>query len=260
MKTFIISHSKIIIKILVGAVWLILWQCAYNAVGVDLLMVSPLTVLRRLSVLVLEGSFWLIIAGSMGRILLGFFLGLVTGVVIAVLTSRFYTMYEFFSLPLNIIKATPVASFVILALVWIRGTNLSVFIAFLMVLPLIWSNMHEGITKVDRNLLEMAQVYAVKKISILKNITIPSVLPYFMSALRVGLGFSWKAGIAGEVIAIPKNAIGTQLYNSKIYLETPDLFAWTTVIIILSVLIEKFMVFIIDRTTSRINRIPEVSK
>lgn len=257
MKTSTTSHNKKWIQILVIALWLLLWQGAYYAVGEDLLLVSPFSALRRVIELAVSGAFWHIVFGSVARILLGFFLGLLLGTVIAAATARSQALYAFFSLPMSIIKATPVASFVILALVWIRGANLSVFIAFLMVLPLIWSNVHEGIMQIDEKLLEMAAVYRLPRSAILKNITVPSVLPYFLSAAKVGLGFSWKAGIAGEVIAIPAAAIGTQLYNAKVYLETTDLFAWTAVIILLSVLLEKLMIHGINALAKRLNRLAE---
>lgn len=151
---------------------------------------------------------------------------------------------------MNIIRATPVASFAILALLFLSGPGFSIFIAFLMVLPLVWSNVHEGLTHLDPQLLEMARVFRLPRSAILKQIIFPSTLPYLLSAVRVGLGFCWKAGVAGEVIAIPANAIGTQLYNAKIYLETGDLFAWTAVIILLSMALEQCAVWLLDRERS----------
>ena len=230
-------------RIIVIVLWLLLWQAAYLAVGEDLLLASPAATLVRVAQLAVSGSF-----------LTGFLLGLVCGTAVAFATAHSRWAHAFVSLPMNIIKATPVASFVILALVWISGKNLSVFIAFLMVLPLVWSNVHQGIKSTDPKLLEMAKVFRLPHASVLRSITVPAALPYFLSAARVGLGFSWKAGIAGEVIAIPTAAIGTQLYNAKVYLETVDLFAWTAVIILLSVLLERMMLVGFDALTKRLNR------
>ncbi|MGI5966965.1 ABC transporter permease subunit [Anaerotruncus sp. AF02-27] len=241
-------------RIIVIVLWLLLWQAAYLAVGEDLLLASPAATLVRVAQLAVSGSFWGIIVQSLGRILTGFLLGLVCGTAVAFATAHSRWAHAFVSLPMNIIKATPVASFVILALVWISGKNLSVFIAFLMVLPLVWSNVHQGIKSTDPKLLEMAKVFRLPHASVLRSITVPAALPYFLSAARVGLGFSWKAGIAGEVIAIPTAAIGTQLYNAKVYLETVDLFAWTAVIILLSVLLERMMLVGFDALTKRLNR------
>ncbi len=240
-------------RVMAAAFWLLVWQGAYWAVGKDLILVSPLTCLERLLALMVRPDFWGIVAGSLGRILAGFFLGLVLGILIAAATARWQFLYPLFSLPMNIIRATPVASFAILALLFLSGPGFSIFIAFLMVLPLVWSNVHEGLTHLDPQLLEMARVFRLPRSAVLKQIIFPSTLPYLLSAVRVGLGFCWKAGVAGEVIAIPANAIGTQLYNAKVYLETGDLFAWTAVIILLSMALERCAVWLLDRGAKRLH-------
>lgn len=223
----------------VGLFWLIVWQLAYYGVGRDLLLASPIAVFKRLGQLLVTAGFWQIIASSFYKIMTGFLLGLAVGTMLGVVTAKWKTAYQLLQLPMNIIKATPVASFVILALVWISGRNLSIFIGFLMVLPMVWSSVDQGLKSADVQLLEAAKTYRLTKWQTARAVYIPAVLPYFLSVCRVAMGFAWKAGIAGEVIAIPKNAIGTQLYDAKVYLETTDLFAWTVVIVILSVVIEK---------------------
>jgi NitT/TauT family transport system permease protein len=140
---------------------------------------------------------------------------------------------------LNVIKATPVASFIILALIWLKSYRISAFIAFLMVLPMVWANVSEGIKNTDIKLIEMTKVFKIPKSRVLKAVYIPSVMPYFVTACNVGIGFAWKAGIAAEIIGLSKDTIGRNLYDAKIYLETVDIFAWTVVVIILSLLFEK---------------------
>jgi len=146
---------------------------------------------------------------------------------------------------MKIIKSTPVASFIILALVWISSKNLSVLIAFLMVLPIAFSNLLFGLKSTDVKLLEMAKVFRLGRLKRIKAIYFPSVLPFLVSAVSVGLGFSFKSGIAAEVIGRPANSIGLNLYEAKLYLMIKELFAWTAVIIIISVLFEKIVVNII---------------
>ena len=67
-----------------------------------------------------------------------------------------------------------------------------------------------------------------------------------------GIGIGWKAGIAAEVLGLPKNSIGKALYNAKIYLEMPDLFCWTAVIILLSLLFEKLAALLLRVLTARL--------
>ena len=230
-----------------GLFWLTVWQLCYYAIGRDLLLASPASTFIRIYELLKTLQFWQIILSSFLRIMAGFLLGLVIGTALAVITARWDIMLKLIQFPMSIIKATPVASFVILALIWISGRKLSTFIAFLMVLPMIWSSVHEGIKGADPLLLEAAKTFRLSPVQKVKAVYIPAVMPHLLSVSRVAMGFAWKSGIAGEVIAIPKNTIGSMLYDAKVYLETTDLFAWTAVIVILSVLIEKLFAKLMEK-------------
>jgi len=228
-------------------VWVLLWQFAYLYVKTELLIPSPIQVAKRLSSLIGTTEFWVIVFTSFFRIMKGYILGVIFGAIIAVLTSASKLIYSFLYPALSIIKATPVASFIILALVWLTSAKITAFMSFLMVLPIVWGNVHTAIKKVDNNLLQMAKIFHFGRVKTIFNIYIPSVMPYLVAACTTSLGLAWKAGIAAEVLAIPKSSIGRQIYNSKIYLETVDLFAWTIVIVIMSIIIEKLLVKLIDK-------------
>ena len=224
------------------AVWLLLWQLASMAIGLPLLLPSPLAVLLRLGQLCTGADFWLTVASSLLRILLGFLLGVLFGTALAGLCWRFRLIDALARPLLGVLKSTPVASFIILALVWVKTTWLATVISFIMVLPLIYANVREGIDSADRQLLEMAQVFRLSRRKTFRYCYLPAILPFFLSAISSALGFAWKSGIAAEVLGRPARAIGSQIYDSKIYLETPDLFAWTLVVILLSVLLERLAV------------------
>ena len=224
------------------AVWLLLWQLASMAVGLPLLLPSPLAVLLRLGQLCTGADFWLTVASSLLRILLGFLLGVLFGTALAGLCWRFRLIDALARPLLGVLKSTPVASFIVLALVWVKTTWLATVISFIMVLPLIYANVREGIDSADRQLLEMAQVFRLSRRKTFRYCYLPAILPFFLSAISSALGFAWKSGIAAEVLGRPARAIGSQIYDSKIYLETPDLFAWTLVVILLSVLLERLAV------------------
>lgn len=224
------------------AIWLLLWQLASMAVGLPLLLPSPLAVLLRLGQLCTGADFWLTVASSLLRILLGYLLGVLFGTALAGLCWRFRLIDALARPLLGVLKSTPVASFIILALVWVKTTWLATVISFIMVLPLIYANVREGIDSADRQLLEMAQVFRLSRRKTFRYCYLPAILPFFLSAISSALGFAWKSGIAAEVLGRPARAIGSQIYDSKIYLETPDLFAWTLVVILLSVLLERLAV------------------
>ena len=239
--------KKILSSAAVLLFWLFVWQLSYYAIGRDLLLASPASVFIRITELVRTPVFWQIILSSFLRIMAGFLLGLVLGTVLAAVSAKWKFIYKLLQFPMSIVKATPVASFVILALIWISGRRLSTFISFLMVLPMVWSGVYQGILSADPLLLEAAETYRLSPMGKLRAVYVPAVMPHLLSVSRVAMGFAWKSGIAGEVIAIPKNTIGSMLYNAKVYLETTDLFAWTTVIILLSVIIEKLFAALMER-------------
>ncbi|MDD3192798.1 MAG: ABC transporter permease subunit [Oscillospiraceae bacterium] len=263
MKDFTTQNrigTKIVRGIAVASIWLLLWQVAAQAVGQELLLVSPLTMLRQLAQLVRQPVFWQAVFSSCGRIMAGVLLALAVGTVLAALMSRFAFLYAFFRPALQVIKATPIASFIILALVWIKSGALGTFAAFLMVLPMVWANLYEGIAAVDQSLLEMAKAYRFSFGKKLRYLYLPSLLPYFAAACGTGIGVGWKAGIAAEVLGLPQNSIGKALYHSKIYLEMPDLFCWTAVVILLSLLFEKLAAFLLRAVTKRLAAVKGAGK
>lgn len=223
----------------VAAFWLLVWEAAYRLVAQEILLVSPVQTVMRLFSLARENAFWLAVAMSCLRVLASFLLALSAGTLLAVACVRFRALEALVRPLMGVIKATPVASFIILALVWLATGNVPVFAAFLMVTPMIWGNLLAGIGSADPSLLEMAKVFRLSRGKILRYVYLPAVLPHLVSACSAGLGFAWKSSVAAEVIALPKLSVGRQLYQAKIYLEMPDLFAWTAAIILLSLLIEK---------------------
>jgi NitT/TauT family transport system permease protein len=239
-KPFI--KSKIVRKLLVGAFWLGVWQLIYLSVQQEVLIVSPACVVKRIFELAQHSTFWLTALYSMLRILQGFLYGLLIGTVLAVTTSVSAILFDIFHPVISIVKATPVASFIILTLVWIQSSHVPVFTACLMVIPIVWSNVTNGIQKTDIRLLQMAHCYQFGAFKTVRRIYIPSVMPFFTAACTTGLGLAWKAGIAAEVLANTKLSIGAQIYNAKIYIETTDLFAWTVLVIVMSMILEEMMI------------------
>ncbi len=219
--------------------WLAVWQAASVAIGQELFLVSPFAVIKTLLSLSKSAEFWGAVGFSLLRITTGFLLAILLGVGFAVLSARFQWV-ELLLYPLTaVINCTPVVSFIILALIWISSSNLSAFISFLMVFPIIYQNTLQGILHVDHKLLEMARVFRVGAWRRVLYIYLPDVMPFFVSACSVALGMCWKAGVAAEVIGLPSGSIGEKLYQAKIYLNTGEVFAWTVVIIVISILFEK---------------------
>lgn len=226
---------------------LLLWQLASVLVGTELLLVSPLEVVKRLASLVVEEGFFAVVGFTFKRIVIGFFCGLSAGVVLALIAGRFKFAETMLWPYMITIKSVPVASFVVIALIWFKASNLSSLISFLMVLPIVYTNLLDGIRSVDKKMLEMADVFKMPFSRRMRFIWLPSVKPFLISACRISLGLAWKSGVAAELIGYPEGSVGEALYYSKLYLDTVDLFAWTVVIVLLSVTFEKLFVFLLKR-------------
>ena len=218
--------------------WLGVWQLAAAAVGQELLLPGPAAVGRRLLELAAGAVFWQTALASLLRIFGGLLLGVALGALLAGLTAWVPLLDWVLTPAVKVVRATPVASFILLVYLWVERGRVPGLISALMVLPVVWGNVTRGIAETDPQLLELARAYGFGRGRTLRRIYIPSVLPYFASGCRTALGLAWTAGVAAEVLCQPQNAIGTQIYNTKYYLETPSLFAWTLVVIALSFLLE----------------------
>lgn len=217
-------------------------------------MVSPFSVVTRFFKLLMETDFLLSGLGSLWRIMLGFLLAALAALVSALLSGRIAALRELLSMLLLSVRAVPVASFIILVLIWIPSAYLSTAISFLMALPILYEGLTTGIGQLDRELLEMAEVFKIAEIEKLRSIWLPQLLPYIRSSSVTALGLCWKAGVAAELIGLPKNTIGEGLYGAKIYLDTAELFSWTLLIILLSLLCQRLMEFVLDAVRLRIER------
>ena len=218
--------------------WLGVWQLTAAAVGQELLLPGPAAVGRRLLELAAGAVVWQTALASLLRIFGGLLLGVALGALLAGLTAWVPLLDWVLTPAVKVVRATPVASFILLVYLWVERGRVPGLISALMVLPVVWGNVTRGIAETDPQLLELARAYGFGRGRTLRRIYIPSVLPYFASGCRTALGLAWKAGVAAEVLCQPQNAIGTQIYNTKYYLETPSLFAWTLVVIALSFLLE----------------------
>ena len=232
-------------SLLAALFWTGVWYLAAVCMGNTLLLPTPFQVLRCLGGLMGTVSFWQTTAMSIGRILLGMAIAVALGAILAVLTSVSPLAEDLISPLMTAVQATPVASFAILVLIWVDRDFVPVVICVMMVAPVVWGNVCTGIRETDKQLLEMAKVYRLNAPMVLKRIYIPSVKPYFRAACISGLGLGWKAGVAAEVLTVPKASIGRMISDSKLYLLTEELFAWTLTVVVLSLLLQKLMLLLL---------------
>lgn len=231
---------RILRGVAVAVFWLALWTGGCYLANRQLFMPLPYPweVAQVLWRLMGEAAFWSVVGTSLLRVTAGFAAALLIGAVLAVLTTRFKALHTLFSPVLSVVRAAPVASFIFVAFLWIGADRMPSFIAFLMVVPLVWENIRQGILNTDRRLLEMAQVFRLSRWQRLYHVRIPAVMPYLQASITTGFGFAWKAGVAAEILCWPADSMGYHIAVSKNLLETAEVFAWTAMVVALSVFLE----------------------
>ncbi len=235
------GRKRIVKNLLATLFWVAAWHILAQNVGNFLLLPTPAQVLMKLMTLMQTADFWHITLVSIGRILLGAASAMALGVLLAVLTRASSLADALIAPVMTAVQATPVASFTILVLIWLDRDWVPVLICGMMVLPVVWSNVCTGIRETDHQLLEMAKVYRLGRFLVLRRIYVPSVLPYFQAACGSALGLGWKAGIAAEVLTVPQASIGRMISESKLYMLTEELFAWTLAVVALSLLLQRIV-------------------
>ncbi len=237
---------KIIRKILPVIAWLVIWQLIAVIIHNRILLAGPIDTLYSLIDMAGRSDFWNSVGQTTIRILLGFVTGSVLGICLAFLAYSKEKVKDFLWPLVVTLKSVPVASFVILLLIWFGSENISVIICAMVVFPILYLNTLEGLGSTDKKLLEMAHVFRMPLTRRLRYIYLVQLRPFFKGAFKLAIGMSFKSGIAAEVIGQPLNTVGNGLYLAKIYLETGELFAWTLVVVLAAFFCEKIIEKIID--------------
>ena len=233
-------------KIIIALIWLVIWQIMAALIAEEILLPSPLLVFKRFLDLLVQKEFYLAILSSIGKIMIGFVISIFFGLILAFISYKSNLFYDFINPIILIFRSIPLASLVIFLLFWVKSTNLSILVSFIMAMPIIYTNTYEGLKSIDKKLIQMADIYKIKEFDRIWSIYLVKTKTFISSSIISVSGLVLKAGIAAEVIGLPENSIGKSLYNSKIYLDMPSLLAWTLAILILSFLFEYALKLILE--------------
>lgn len=248
--------SKIsLIKVTAVLSALLFWQILAMVINRSYLLSSPVEVIKSLCLLLLDLSFWQGMGKSLLKIIAGFMAGAFIGSMAAYLAYGF-KIFEIFITPyIGAIRSIPVASIVIIVLIWLGGDALSIVVCFLMVMPIFYTGILEGLKSVDIKMLQMAKLFKIGKRAKLIYIYMPALESFIISASKASLGIAFKSGVAAEVIARPKMSLGYFLFDAKMYLETPKVFAITLLVIVCSTVFERLAVFLLKSCFKLIKRL-----
>lgn len=252
MKKLSNKHKKIISTVCAAVFWILVWQIAASAYGMDFVLPSPWTTFTVLLENITKPEFWSAIFFSVGRIILGFVLSGALGILLALVSVKIKLVKILLDPFCSVLRAVPVASFIILVLVMFSSENIAAIISFLMGFPLVYSSVSKGIDVAPEQLLEVADLFKMGFFRRLRYIYLPHLRPYISNALAVSVGLCFKSGVAAEVIGYPVGSVGAQMYLSKVYFDMPALFSYTAVIVVISVICEKLISFLLKNKEKEI--------
>ena len=225
-------------KVAILLIWFVLWEVFHVIVGKAVLVPSPFDTIKTLGAMMYEVTFYQQILATFGRVLAGVGISLGLGFILAGLSYKYHFIQLFLQPMVAFMKATPIMAIIILALLWFQSNEVPICVCILMCYPIVYTNLLTGLKALDRELIEMNQVYHVKKWLVIKKCYWPQLKKYVLASMQLGLSMGWKVVIAAEVLALPKYAIGDALLSAKLYIETTQVFAWILVIVGLSQLCE----------------------
>lgn len=239
-------NRKRIYTIISIIIWLLIWVITAGLINNQIFLPGPKDVITALCGMATTSSFYLTLLTSLKGIAIGFAIGLVGGIILGSLGYVCNFLEVFFGTFMKVIKSVPVASFIILTLFWVSSDKLPILISALIVLPIIYNSFLSALKGTDKKLLEFAKVYRLSAFKKIIYIYIPSAITPLISGCQVAIGYAWKSGVAAEIIGLIRGTIGNELYQTKLYLATDELFAWTLSIILMSFLCEKLIVFLLS--------------
>lgn len=233
------STTKSNYTLLLGIIfWICIWWIVSIIRNNVNILPSPYDTAKVLSQLIFEVKFVKSILFTLYRVFFGFLLSTLLGIGLGIVSGLNKWIYNLLNPLIITVKSTPVISIIFIVGLWAKSDNVPIVISFLMAFPMIWTNTVEGIKSTDKKLLEMARCYNVAKKLIIKDIYLPSIRPFVISGITYSVGISWKVTVAAEALSHPRYAIGSRLYDSKIYVESAEVFAWTSIVVILSFIFE----------------------
>lgn len=236
MKSYISKNKKlsIVSRIALLAIWAFLARTIDNEVIVPRLASTFISMLE----IIKDPGFLNIVGSTILRTLLGFLISLFLAISLGVLSGISKTLYSFMEPILKLLNSIPTIAIILLALIWLNNEFVPIFVGFLMVFPILFESVLKSIVDVDKDIIQMAYLYKVSKLGIIKNIYIPSILYSLSGIFKSALGINLKMVIGGEVLSQPKYAIGSSLQLERMYLNTPGVFAWIIIIILISIIFD----------------------
>jgi ABC-type nitrate/sulfonate/bicarbonate transport system permease component len=212
---------------------------------------APGSILTGFAEIVRSGEIWTHAAASLSRIAVGFGLTIALSLLMGLGAFASRTARGIVTDLLAILNSTSVFVWIVVSLIWFGISNWAPFFTtFMITLPVVASNLVEGVAAVDRRLLEMGDVYRLSEYEKFTSIVIPSTLPYLVAGMKVGFGLALKVSVVAEIFGVT-SGIGYVMNYSREILATQMVFVWALVMVLIMVATDKLLFDTLNRRLAR---------
>ena len=212
---------------------------------------SPRAVLAGLVEILVTGEIWKHTAASLGRIVIGFGAAVVVALAMGLAAFLSRPLRTVVHDGLAVLNSTSVFVWIVISLIWFGLSNWApIFTTFMITLPVVASNIVEGVASVDARLLEMGDVYRLSGREKFTAIVIPSTVPHLIAGMKVGFGLALKVSVIAEIFGVT-TGIGYIMNYSREILATQMVFVWALVMIAVMMAADKL---VFDAASRRLTR------
>ncbi len=215
------------------------WEIFAQILNKPLIAPTILEILTSVVGLLERKQSYLFIGASLSRVFVTLFVDFVIAFFLGLTAGLNKKIEDLLSVTENIFRSLPTVAVLLISLIWFKSNITPIFVTSLIVLPILYRNITDGVKNIDKNLMEMAEDFGVPFLRKLFFLYIPSIKPFLQNALALSCGFAIKVTVTAEVLSQPKNGIGTALYLAKVQLETAELFAWAGISIFIAMFLQK---------------------
>lgn len=214
----------------------VIWESAATAIASPLILPHPGAVVKALCAAAATASFWQNVLATLARVFVSFFIAAAAGTATGILHGTIPAVRHILALPLAVVRATPIVSFILIAIFIFKSSAVPVIAAVLMTLPVMTESVSASLSlsEDDKKKLEMARIYRLTANQKIKYIFFPNMSRHIAAALVSSFGMTWKVVAAGEVLSVPKKALGSLLYTAQVHLESETVYATSLAIVVLS--------------------------
>jgi NitT/TauT family transport system permease protein len=228
-------------KVLIWLFYFILWQIIAMIVNQSVILPSFLDVLNRLVYILSDVSFYNHLFITLFRVILGTLSAFILSFIFAILSYDFKLINQGLKPLVLVSKTIPNITYILLVLIWFSREMSVFFVTLLILFPVLYTQISTGLLGINPEHLEVLKLYPETYFHRLTKVIIPLIRISLFEGLKGALSLGFKVGVMAEILGQVQPGLGYLMHIARMNFETVDLFAYTAIMIMVVVLIEKSM-------------------